>query len=193
MKRDLKEGRIRVLVGTHAVISDSVHFADLGLVIVDEEHRFGAKDKEKLRTLSQGVHTLTLTATPIPRTLESAAIGLRDMSLMTTPPERRRPVRTTVMEPDPVTLKQALVREGRRGGQSFVVVPRIEDIEAVAAELKALTPQLRLLVAHGKQPASSTARTGRPRPRTGLLLLVQQQPQGRRCAGCETARDTCRT
>jgi transcription-repair coupling factor (superfamily II helicase) len=153
VKAGLADGSVRVVVGTHALASESVRFADLGLLIVDEEQRFGAAHKEKLRSLGEGVHVLTLTATPIPRTLQSALVGLQDLSTILTAPARRRPIRTFSASYDPATVRAALLREKRRGGQSFVVVPRIEDIEPAMAELKGLLPELDLRVAHGKMPA----------------------------------------
>ncbi|MFC7537372.1 TRCF domain-containing protein [Sphingomonas sp. GCM10030256] len=149
----LKDGSIHVVVGTGAVAGKTLRYADLGLVIIDEEQRFGAADKAKLRALGAG-HVLALSATPIPRTLQSALVGLQQMSVIATPPARRQPIRTTVAAFDPDTVRTALLRERSRGGQSFVVVPRIEDIERMAAHLVKLVPELELLQAHGKMPAS---------------------------------------
>jgi transcription-repair coupling factor (superfamily II helicase) len=132
----------------------SVQFADLGLVIIDEEQRFGAADKAKLRALAGNVHVLTLTATPIPRTLQTALVGLQDLSLIATPPARRLPTRTTVAAFAAEPVKAALLRERRRGGQSFVVVPRIEDMAPMAQRLRALVPSLSLREVHGKMPAA---------------------------------------
>jgi transcription-repair coupling factor (superfamily II helicase) len=154
VKDGLRSGEVRLVIGTHALAAKDVAFADLGLVVIDEEHRFGVRDKEKLQSLSKGVHVLTLTATPIPRTLQSAVVGLRDLSVIATPPARRRPVRTFLMQPDLPTLRQALLREKRRGGQSFVVTPRIADIEDVLSVLGEVAPQLDISVAHGKLAAS---------------------------------------
>jgi transcription-repair coupling factor (superfamily II helicase) len=153
VKDGLKNGEVRLVIGTHAV-AKGVEFADLGLVVIDEEHRFGVRDKERLHGLVEGVHVLTLTATPIPRTLQAAVVGLRDMSVIATPPARRRPVRTFIMKLDLPTLRQALWREKRRGGQSFVVTPRIEDIEGVMAVMKDVAPQFDIAAAHGKMPAA---------------------------------------
>jgi transcription-repair coupling factor (superfamily II helicase) len=130
-----------------------VEFADLGLAVIDEEQRLGLADKEKVRALVGDGHLLTMTATPIPRTLQSALVGLQDLSVIATPPARRRPIRTMLSERDPQALRQALLRERRRGGQSFVVVPRVEDIEATADELRRLLPGFALRVAHGQLPA----------------------------------------
>ncbi|WP_205481553.1 helicase-related protein [Sphingomonas arenae] len=149
----LKDGSIRVVVGTGAVAGKAVEYQDLGLVIIDEEQRFGAADKARLRELGAG-HVLTLSATPIPRTLQNALIGLQQMSIIATPPAKRQPIRTTVGSFDEQTVRTALLRERSRGGQSFVVVPRIEDIAPMAERLAKLAPELELLQAHGKMPAA---------------------------------------
>ena len=132
-----------------------MHFAKLGLLIVDEEQRFGLADKAAIRSLGDGVHVLTLTATPIPRTLQSAMVGLQELSVMTTPPALRRPIRTHVVPFDPMTLRTALLREKARGGQSFIVVPRIEDLETLAAELRDIVPKLAVRVGHGRMDAQA--------------------------------------
>jgi transcription-repair coupling factor (superfamily II helicase) len=159
VKAGLADGSIRVVIGTHALAGKGVEMADLGLLIVDEEQRFGAATKEKLRALGETAHVLTLTATPIPRTMQAALVGLQDVSVLATPPAERRPVRTIVSDFDDATVREALMREHRRGGQSFVVCPRIEDIEPMAARLKALAPELDCLVAHGKMPAEEIDET----------------------------------
>ncbi|MDB5511475.1 MAG: box helicase domain protein [Enterovirga sp.] len=158
VKAGLKDGSIRVVVGTHALAAKDVAFADLGLLIVDEEQRFGAADKEKLRALGTSAHVLTLTATPIPRTMQSALVGLHEVSTLTTPPAERQPVRTFVMPFDDATACESLKREKRRGGQSFVVCPQIEDIAPMAERLRALVPYLAVKVAHGKLPADEIDR-----------------------------------
>jgi transcription-repair coupling factor (superfamily II helicase) len=152
VKAGLADGSIRVVVGTHALGAKDVGFADLGLLIIDEEQRFGAKLKQQLKDLAPNVHLLTMTATPIPRTLQLAMVGIEDVSVIATPPARRRPVRTFLAPYDAATVRTALLRERRRGGQSFVVVPRIEDIARTAEELKRLVPELTTLVAHGELP-----------------------------------------
>ena len=146
----LADGTLRVVVGTQALTSEKISFADLALVIVDEEQRFGTKAKACLARLQDGVHTLTLTATPIPRTLEGALAGLQTISVLSTPPARRLPVRTTVIPEDEAVVHTALVREHARGGQSFCVCPRIEDLDALAARLEVLVPDLSVVVLHGK-------------------------------------------
>lgn len=154
VKAALKEGSIDVVVATSAVLARDVGFARPGLMIIDEEHKFGARDKAAISRLSPGLHVLVMTATPIPRTLQQALIGLQDVSLLTTPPARRRPVRTFLAPFDPATARTALLREKRRDGQSFVVVPRIEDLATVEALLRELVPDLSVSMAHGKMPAA---------------------------------------
>ncbi len=153
VREGLAEGRVRIVVGTHAVLGKGTAFAKLGLVVIDEEQRFGAGHKRALRDLAAEAHVLSMTATPIPRTLQGALVGLQDLSLLTTAPARRRPVRTVVAEHEAGLLRDALGRERRRGGQSFVVVPRVEDMEATSAEIQRLAPRLKLRLAHGKLPA----------------------------------------
>jgi transcription-repair coupling factor (superfamily II helicase) len=152
-KQALKEGTLDIVVGTHALLAKSVEFKDLGLLIVDEEQHFGVAHKERLKELRADVHVLTLTATPIPRTLQLALTGVRDMSLIATPPVDRLAVRTFVTPFDAVTIREALLREQYRGGQSFYVCPRIEDLGAVAVDLRELVPEMRLAMAHGRLAA----------------------------------------
>ncbi|MDP9414720.1 MAG: DEAD/DEAH box helicase, partial [Pseudomonadota bacterium] len=154
VKKRLADGSVRIVIGTRMIASKGVEVQDLGLVIIDEEQRFGAADKRKLRELAADVHVLTLTATPIPRTLQTALVGLQDLSLITTPPARRLPTRTSVASFAPEIVRAALLREKRRGGQSFVVVSRIEDMESMAERLRGLVPNLKLRQAHGKMPAA---------------------------------------
>ena len=154
VKAGLADGTVDIVIGTHALTGQGVAFKDLGLVVIDEEQRFGLAHKRKLRDLARDVHVLTLTATPIPRTLHAAMLGLQDLSVIATPPAQRRPIRTIVGPFDEASLRQALVRERRRGGQSFVVCPRIEDIEPLAKRLATLVPELAVLLAHGKMPAA---------------------------------------
>ena len=159
VKAGLKDGSIQVVVGTHALAAKGIGFADLGLMIVDEEQRFGAAHKERLRALGEHAHSLTLTATPIPRTMQSALVGLQEVSVLATPPAERQPVRTFVAPFDDAAVRAALIRERSRGGQSFVVVPQIEDIEPMSVRLRKLAPELDLLVAHGKLPAAAIDET----------------------------------
>jgi transcription-repair coupling factor (superfamily II helicase) len=153
-KEGLKEGKIDIVIGTHAVIAKSVEFRKLGLVIVDEEQRFGVTHKERLKTLRTDVHVLTLTATPIPRTLQMAMSGLRELSVIQTPPVDRLAVRTYVMPWDPVVIREALLREHYRGGQSFFVVPRIADLPDIEQFLREEVPEVRYVVAHGQMAAT---------------------------------------
>jgi transcription-repair coupling factor (superfamily II helicase) len=152
-KEGLTNGKIRLVIGTHALAAKSVHFTDLGLLIIDEEQKFGAKQKATLRANAKGAHVLTLTATPIPRTLQSALVGLQDLSVIATPPVLRQPTRTIVAPFEPGLVREALLRERGRGGQSLFVCPRVEDIEPMRARLQAIVPDLTICVAHGKMPA----------------------------------------
>jgi transcription-repair coupling factor (superfamily II helicase) len=149
---DFTEGKVEVLIGTHRVLSRDVIPRELGLVIVDEEQRFGVAQKELLRQLRLEVDVLALSATPIPRTLHMSLSGLRDISVIETPPEGRRPIRTFVGEIDDELVKTALEREIGRGGQAFYLHNRVETIEAAAEKLRRLCPELRFLVAHGQMP-----------------------------------------
>ncbi|WP_380781964.1 TRCF domain-containing protein [Sphingomonas sp. R86520] len=152
VRAGLADGSIGVVIGTGAIAGKGVAYKDLALVVIDEEQRFGAADKAKLHALGAG-HVLTLSATPIPRTLQSAMIGLQGVSVIATPPARRQPIRTAVSRFDDATVRAALRRERARGGQSFVVVPRIDDMAPLAAKLAALVPELGVVQAHGKMPA----------------------------------------
>jgi transcription-repair coupling factor (superfamily II helicase) len=146
----LADGTMDVVVGTHAILSKSTRFKRLGLVIVDEEQRFGVTHKEALKQLRADVHVLTLTATPIPRTLQMAMSGLRELSTIQTPPVDRLAVRTYVMEWDDMVMREALLREHHRGGQSFIVVPRIADMPQVEEWLHKYVPEVRFVTAHGQ-------------------------------------------
>jgi transcription-repair coupling factor (superfamily II helicase) len=152
-KDALAEGTMDVVVGTHALLAESIKFKRLGLVVVDEEQHFGVAHKERLKSLKADVHVLTLTATPIPRTLQLALSGVRDLSLITTPPIDRLAVRTFVTPFDPLVVREALLREHYRGGQSFFVAPRIADLREAEAFLKATVPEVKTAVAHGQMNA----------------------------------------
>ncbi len=154
-KKDLAEGRVEIIVGTHALLAKSITFKDLGLLIVDEEQHFGVAHKERLKRLRADVHVLTLTATPIPRTLQLALTGVREMSVIATPPVDRLAVRTFVQPFDSVLIREALLREHFRGGQSFYVCPRVADIDRLVDQLKTLVPELKLAVAHGQLAPSA--------------------------------------
>jgi len=152
-KQGITNGTVDIVIGTHALLGKAIAFRDLGLLIVDEEQHFGVGHKERLKELRAEVHVLTLTATPIPRTLQLAMTGVRDLSIMATPPVDRLAVRTFVMPFDALMIREALLRERYRGGQSFYVCPRIEDIEEVRAFLAREVPEAKVGVAHGQMPA----------------------------------------
>jgi transcription-repair coupling factor (superfamily II helicase) len=152
VKSDLADGRTDIVIGTHALLGKGIKFKDLGLVIVDEEQHFGVAHKEKLKTLRAEVHVLTLTATPIPRTLQLALTGVRDLSIIASPPVDRLAVRTFVSPFDPITVREALLREKYRGGQAFYVAPRIEDLAGAKDFLDKNVPEVRVVVAHGQMP-----------------------------------------
>jgi transcription-repair coupling factor (superfamily II helicase) len=150
IKDDLKSGNINVVIGTHALLSNDIDFNNLGLLIVDEEQHFGVGQKEKIKELQGNIHVLTLTATPIPRTLQLSLSGLKELSLITTPPINRLSVRTFVLEWDNVVLIDALLREKNRGGQTFVVCPRVRDIDDLYQKINRMVPNLVISVAHGQ-------------------------------------------
>ena len=153
VKDGLKAGQVDIVIGTHALLGKAIRFKRLGLLVIDEEQHFGVAHKEKLKQLRADVHVLTLTATPIPRTLQMALSGVRELSLIATPPVDRLAVRTFIMPYDPVVVREALLREHFRGGQSFYVCPRVEDIEPAARRLRELMPEVRIAIAHGQLPA----------------------------------------
>ncbi|MBQ9485337.1 MAG: transcription-repair coupling factor [Clostridia bacterium] len=147
---DVKEGKIDFVIGTHRLLSKDVGFYDLGLLVLDEEQRFGVEHKEKIKLLKKNVDTLTLTATPIPRTLHMSLSGIRSISVINTPPKKRLPVQTYVTEETEVLIKDAISREINRGGQAFVLYNRVESIFTFAAKLQALLPKLKITVVHGR-------------------------------------------
>ncbi|KEP71490.1 transcription-repair coupling factor [Thioclava dalianensis] len=149
----LADGTVDIVIGTHAVLAKSVKFRNLGLLVIDEEQHFGVQHKERLKEMRSEIHVLTLTATPIPRTLQLSLTGVRDLSIIGTPPVDRLAIRTYVSEFDTVTLREALLREHYRGGQSFYVVPRISDLPEIEDFLKTHVPEIRYLVAHGQMAA----------------------------------------
>ncbi|MFK7843606.1 MAG: transcription-repair coupling factor, partial [Sphingorhabdus sp.] len=154
-KEGLANGDVDIVIGTHALLAKSIEFQRLGLIIVDEEQRFGVTHKERLKAMKADVHVLTLTATPIPRTLQMAMTGMRELSVIQTPPVDRLAVRTYVMPWDPIPLREALLREHYRGGQSFVVVPRIADLADIEDFFKNHAPELTYVVAHGQMPPAT--------------------------------------
>ncbi|HUE63648.1 MAG TPA: transcription-repair coupling factor [Rhizomicrobium sp.] len=153
IKAALADGTVDIVVGTHALLAESIAFKRLGLVIVDEEQHFGVIHKERLKNLKADVHVLTLTATPIPRTLQLALSGVRDLSLITTPPIDRLAVRTFITPFDPLVVREALLREHYRGGQSFFVAPRISDLREAEEFLKSVVPEVKSAIAHGQMSA----------------------------------------
>jgi transcription-repair coupling factor (superfamily II helicase) len=146
----LKNGEVEIVVGTHAVLSKQVGFKDLGLVVVDEEQHFGVKHKEALKALRAEVHMLTLSATPIPRTLQMALSGIREMSIIATPPVDRLAVRTYITPNDPVVVREALLREKYRGGQAYFVAPRVKDLPDLARFLREQVPEVKFVIGHGQ-------------------------------------------
>lgn len=155
VRAGLADGSIDIVIGTQAIASRTVRFVRLALLIVDEEQRFGVRQKTALRTLGPGIHLLTLTATPIPRTLQAALAGLQDLSVLATPPSRRQPIRTVRTEFSAALVAQALRRERRRGGQSFVVCPRVSDLEPMRSRLKDAARELRIIEANGEMKADA--------------------------------------
>ena len=153
VKAGIADGDIGIIVATQAILAKDISFRHLGLLIVDEEHRFGAREKQIMKEMAPRLHTLTMSATPIPRTLQAAMIGVQDVSILATPPSKRRPVRTTLSTADRASMRVTLMREYRRGGQSFLVVPQIEDIGPVEEMLGEIAPELSIRVAHGKMKA----------------------------------------
>jgi transcription-repair coupling factor (superfamily II helicase) len=158
VKAGIAGGEIDIVIGTHALLGKGIRFRDLGLLVVDEEQHFGVAQKERLKQLRSEVHVLTLTATPIPRTLQMALAGVREMSIIATPPVDRLAVRTFVLPYDPVIVREAILREQYRGGRTFYVCPRIADLPRVQDRLAKLVPEARIGIAHGRMPASQLER-----------------------------------
>ncbi|MBL1437410.1 MAG: transcription-repair coupling factor [Rhodobacteraceae bacterium] len=152
-REGLARGTVDIVIGTHALLAKNIRFANLGMVVIDEEQKFGVTHKERLKALKSEVHVLTLSATPIPRTLQMALSGVRELSLIGTPPVDRLAIRTYVSEFDQVTIREALLREHYRGGQSFYVVPRVKDIADIEDFLREQVPEVKFTVAHGQMPA----------------------------------------
>lgn len=148
--KKLKLGEIDIIIGTHRLLSSDVEFKDLGLLIIDEEHRFGVKSKEKIKQLKENIDVLTMTATPIPRTLHMSVIGIRDMSVIYEPPQNRKPVQTFVLEYDEEVIREAITRELERGGQVFYLFNNVEGIESKAVEIQNIVPDANVAYAHGQ-------------------------------------------
>ncbi|MBQ8465199.1 MAG: transcription-repair coupling factor [Alphaproteobacteria bacterium] len=152
IKQGLEDGSVDIVIGTHALLANNIKFSNLGLLIIDEEQHFGVVHKEKLKSLKSDVHVLTLTATPIPRTLQLSLTGVKQLSIIGTPPVDRLAARTFVMPFDKVMIKEAIYREKFRGGQTFFVCPRVSDIREVEQGLRELVPDIKIAVAHGQMP-----------------------------------------
>ena len=152
--RKLKLGEVDILIGTHRILGNDVLFKDLGLLIIDEEHRFGVKAKEKIKQMKMSIDVLTMTATPIPRTMHMSIVGIRDMSVIYEPPYNRKPVQTYVLEYDKEVVREAIIRELERGGQVFYIFNRVENIERKANEISELVPEADVVFAHGQMTGS---------------------------------------
>ena len=150
----LKQGKVDIVIGTHRILSKDVEFKDLGLLIIDEEHRFGVKDKEKIKQYKSTIDVLTMTATPIPRTLQMSVVGIRDMSVIYEPPQNRKPIQTYVLEYDKEVIKEAITKELERNGQIFYIYNIVESIARKADEISKLVPESRVAFAHGKMTGS---------------------------------------
>jgi len=158
-KKGMADGQVDIVIGTHALLAKDVKFRDLGLLVIDEEQHFGVTHKERLKQIKANVHVLTLTATPIPRTLQLALSGIREMSLIATPPVDRLAVRTFIMPYDPVIIREAILRERFRGGQTFYVCPRVADLASVEEQLRELVPEVKIAIAHGRLSATELEKT----------------------------------
>ncbi len=158
-KRGLADGKVDIVVGTHTLISQSIKFKNLGLVIIDEEQQFGVKQKERFKQLRSDVHILSLSATPIPRTLQMSLSGIKDLSIIATPPVDRLAIRSFTLPFDPVVIRNAILREHYRGGSTFFVVPRIKDLDEVSEKLHKLVPEVKLTRAHGQMSPTDLDKT----------------------------------
>jgi transcription-repair coupling factor (superfamily II helicase) len=159
IKQDLADGKIDILIGTHKIVGKEIKFKDLGLLIIDEEQKFGVSVKEKLKAMKVNVDTLTLTATPIPRTLQFSLMGARDLSILTTPPPNRYPVTTEVCSYDDEIIRDAIVTEMNRNGQVFLINNRVQNIYLIEQKVRALVPDARVAVAHGQMPTEQLEET----------------------------------
>lgn len=157
-KKNLKEGALDIIIATHSLLAKDVSFKNLGLLIIDEEQHFGVSQKERLKELKKDCHVLTLSATPIPRTLQMSLLGIRDLSVMATPPVNRFPVRTSVIPYDVLTLREAILRETSRGGRTFYVTPRIAYLNGIVDALKEFVPEVKVAKAHGQMTSTELDR-----------------------------------
>ncbi|MGV2805237.1 DEAD/DEAH box helicase, partial [Clostridium perfringens] len=157
--KKVKQGSVDILIGTHRLLSQDIVFKDLGLLIVDEEQRFGVTHKEKLKKLKTNVDVLTLTATPIPRTLHMSMLGVRDLSVIETPPDNRFPVQTYVVEHSQTLVREAIERELARGGQVYYLYNRVQGIQEMAAQISMLVPEARVGVGHGQMSETELEKT----------------------------------
>lgn len=155
IKDDIEAGRVNIIIGTHALFANNIKFKNLKMVLIDEEQHFGVLQKEKLKQLKAGIHVLALSATPIPRSLQMSMVGIKDLSLITTPPLDRLSISTRVLPYDAVIIRDALIKERQRGGLSFFVVPKIKDIEAITRQLDVIVPELKYKIAHGRMNPSA--------------------------------------
>ena len=152
--KELKLGEIDIVIGTHKLLGKNVSFKDLGLLIIDEEHRFGVKAKEKIKEYKTNIDVLTMTATPIPRTLHMSIVGVRDMSVIYEPPQNRKPVQTYVLEYDEEVIKEAITKELERNGQVFYLFNNVEEITLKADKISRLVPEAKVGYAHGRMTGS---------------------------------------
>ncbi len=159
VKKDLEEGKVDIVIGTHAILASSIKFFDLGLLIIDEEHRFGVAHKEQMKVMRSTLHCLTLTATPIPRTLQLSFMGIRDLSLIQTAPPKRQSIKTYIIHEDDLTIKNAIEKELNRGGQVYFVHNRVHDIEEIAARIKKLVPKAKIAIGHGQMNEKELEKT----------------------------------
>ena len=169
---DVKRGKVDIVIGTHRLLQSDVEFPKLGLLIIDEEHRFGVLDKERIKRFRKLVEVLTLTATPIPRTLHMAMLGIRDLSVIQTPPPDRQAVRTFVAHFDDGLIRDVIIRELNRGGQVFFVHNRVENIDYIARHVQALVPEAKLAVAHGQMREQALERVMRDFIENRINVLV---------------------
>lgn len=148
--KDLEEGKIDVIFGTHRLLSGDIKFKDLGLLVIDEEQRFGVMHKEKIKEIKNNVHVLSVSATPIPRSLQMSLIGVRDLSLIETAPVNKLPVQTYVISYDPYILRDVILKEKARGGQSFILYNKVNDMSNIVEGFNKLLPEVTIKYAHGK-------------------------------------------